>query len=182
MVHGTGTWNIQKLKSGEKGDLFPFALPLSRLWGSLLASFMGFPHCLRSHTRTPFKKNPLHLSLHPRPFIPLSLFVTKKRLAIKSTSLVLRSSSLALSSQNRRPKYGGVIVRACRNCDAERPDLLACQGRHCCGRQSESTYLAKLKLLPFHRLICITPMEELGKCLMRHKMMINEFIGLVLIE
>lgn len=42
---------------------------------------------------------------------------------------------------------------------------------------SESTYLAKLKLLSFQGLICVTPMEGLGGGLMRHKMMINEFIG-----
>lgn len=40
-----------------------------------------------------------------------------------------------------------------------------------------SIYLAKLKLLSFQGLICVTPMEGPGGGLMRHKMMINEFIG-----
>ena len=47
----------------------------------------------------------------------------------------------------------------------------------CAPSPSESTYLAKLKLLSFQGLICVTPMEGLGGGLMRHKMMINEFIG-----
>lgn len=42
---------------------------------------------------------------------------------------------------------------------------------------ARSIYLAKLKLLSFQGLICVTPMEGPGGGLMRHKMMINEFIG-----
>lgn len=50
-------------------------------------------------------------------------------------------------------------------------------GELCAQSPSESTYLAKLKLLSFQGLICETPMEGLGGGSMKHKMMINEFIG-----
>lgn len=64
----------------------------------------------------------------------------------------------------------------------ERCDLWACHGKHCRRKQSKSTYSAPLKWLLSCWLICVTPMERLAKGLMRHKMMINEFIGSPLIK
>lgn len=97
-----------------------------------------------------------------------------KRGALGGDALPVDPAPRSWAGQESRAFRGRAGEHRCRlHAGSQRADGWGLSGELC----APSIYLAKLKLLSFQELICVTPMEGPGGGLMRHKMMINEFIG-----